>query len=70
MHMTFLEKVCNELSNYMMKLERVTHIGKAKMLAKKCQNVGNFNGSFFMGHGKQDYPSCHIKLALLVFTMG
>lgn len=58
-HMTLVEKGFNKVSNDVKKLERVTQVGQAKILAKKSQNIcnfswpniGNFSWSYFKGHG-------------------
>lgn len=49
--MTFVGKGFNKVSYYVKKLEGVTQIGHANILAKKSPNVVNFSGSISKGHG-------------------
>lgn len=42
--MIFAGKGFNEVSNYVKKLEEVTQVGQAKILANKFHNMRNFSG--------------------------
>lgn len=53
MHMTSTGKGFKKVSDYGEKLQWVTKIGQAKMLAMKVCNVGNFSRSFSKEHSQQ-----------------
>lgn len=46
LHDTFVGKSFIEVSENVKKLKRVQQVGQAKVLAKKPQNVGNFNSLY------------------------
>lgn len=51
-YMNLVGKEFNQVYNNVKKLEGVTQLSQAKMLAKKSQNIGNFNMSLSKVHGK------------------
>ena len=55
-HMTSVGKSFNEVTNFVKKGERVRQDGHAKVLAKKPNSLGNFQGSYSIGSGRPNQP--------------
>lgn len=65
LYMTSAGKGFNKVSNYVKKLEGVTEVNQAKILADKSWNVRNFNWYYSKVHDYQTYSAHHIQLILL-----
>lgn len=68
--MTSIGNSFNDVVDYVKKLKGFEQVGRAKSLAEKSQNAGNFNGSYSKGHSQQAHMNFLIQSALPASTGG